>query len=230
MHNQTELHGLSQKTTSTDVARHEAGHILMLWLLDCHLLGSHVSEQEGVTISSISSNGTASLRIPSLPLLHVLAGMAMDRDNEVIDDLRQHIDSPEYFQQDTDARKVATMIRAFDGSHISALHHHLLVLSRFRNRFRRPYRELLTLLLETPHTIGVVQAYGLFNRWDVEFGFDRRPKSDYVIRALMWEYGQKPPKCKWLGWDMKPLDEWTYKQPPLNELVELARGMTLQLQ
>ena len=74
------------------------------------------------------------------------------------------------------------------------------------------------------------QAYGLFNRWDVEFGFDHRPKSDFVIRSLLREFNQKPLRCKWLGWDLKPLDEWTYKQPPLNELVELARGMTLQLQ
>ena len=87
---------------------------------------------------------------------------------------------------------------------------------------------MLDLLLQPPHTIGVVQAYDLFNRWDTEFGFDLRLKSDFMIRLLLREFNQKPPRCRWLGWDKKPLEEWTYKQPPLDELVELARGLTSQ--
>ena len=34
-----ELHGCSLKTSLKDAAKHEAGHALALWLLDCYLGG-----------------------------------------------------------------------------------------------------------------------------------------------------------------------------------------------
>ena len=96
-------------------------------------------------------------------------------------------------------------------------------LRRFRERFRHPYKELVERLLKEPHAINVEEAYNLFGRWDKEFGFDKRPKSDFVTRALLREFKWKPPKCKWLGWDMKPLDGWPYSRVPLERVVKLAR-------
>ena len=96
-------------------------------------------------------------------------------------------------------------------------------LRRFRERFRHPYKELVERLLKEPHAINVEEAYNLFGRWDKEFGFDKRPKSDFVTRALLREFKWKPPKCKWLGWDMKPLDGWQYSRVPLERVVKLAR-------
>ena len=29
---------------------------------------------------------------------------------------------------------------------------------------------------------------------------------------------QKPPRCKWLGWDVKPLMKWEYEPPTLMEV------------
>ncbi len=78
-------------------------------------------------------------------------------------------------------------------------------------------------LLKEPHAISVEDAYDLFGRWDKEFGFDKRPKSDFVTRTLLREFKWKPPKCKWLGWDMKPLDGWQYSRVPLERVVELAK-------
>ena len=69
-------------------------------------------------------------------------------------------------------------------------------LRRFRERFRHPYKELVERLLKEPHAINVEEAYNLFGRWDKEFGFDKRPKSDFVTRALLREFKWKPPKCK----------------------------------
>ena len=38
---------------------------------------------------------------------------------------------------------------------------------------------------------------------------------DDGMRALLREYRQKLPRCKWLGWDMKPLGKWEYEPPTL---------------
>lgn len=39
----------------------------------------------------------------------------------------------------------------------------------------------------------------------------------------MREFKWVPPKCKWLDWNMKPLDGWQYSRVPLKKVVELAR-------
>ncbi len=58
----------------------------------------------------------------------------------------------------------------------------------------------------------------MFGKWDVEYGFDKRPKSDVVMRTLAREFDWKMPKCRWLGWDLKPLEKWEYKRLTLTEL------------
>ena len=67
---------------------------------------------------------------------------------------------------------------------------------RFLVRFCHPYKELVNLLLDEPHAISTVQAYKLFGRWSAEYGFNKRPKSDFVMRTLLHEFKQKPPRCK----------------------------------
>jgi hypothetical protein len=58
----------------------------------------------------------------------------------------------------------------------------------------------------------------MFGRWDLEYEFDKRPKSNAVMRTLAREFKCKMPKCRWLGWDMKPLKKWEYKPLTLMEL------------
>ena len=38
------------------------------------------------------------------------------------------------------------------------------------------------------------------------------------MRTLAREFDWKMPKCRWVGWNMKPLEKWEYKRPSLMEL------------
>ncbi len=215
-----DLHGCSLKTSLKDAARHEAGHALVLWLLDRYLGGACLLEHGGVTICV---NVEKPPQVPSFHLFHALAGMEMANDVDVIEELRAHVATPDYFYKGTDSRLAATLVKAFNGTPLFVFLAHQVVLTRFRERFRHPYKVLVERLLKEPHAINVEEAYELFGRWDREFGFDRRPKSDFVMRALMREFKWKPPRCKWLDWDMTPLDGWQYSRVPLERVVELAR-------
>lgn len=73
------------------------------------------------------------------------------------------------------------------------------------------------------HMLDFRQLHELYGKWDREAGFDRRPKSDFLMRALLREYRQKPPRCKWLGWDMKPLEKWEYEPPTLMDVAEKVK-------
>ena len=42
-------------------------------------------------------------------------------------------------------------------------------------------------------------------------------------RTCVREFKWKPPRCKWLDWDMTPLDGWQYSRIPLKRVVELAK-------
>ncbi len=215
-----ELHGCSLKTSLKDAAKHEAGHALVLWLLDRYLGGVCLLDKGGVTVSV---NAGKPPQVPSFHLFHALAGMEMGNDVDVINDLREHVATPDYFYKGADSWLAATLVKAFRGTPLSVFLTHQVALTRFRERFRHPYKELVNRLLAEPHAISVGEAYELFGRWDAEFGFDKRPKSDFVMRTLLRENKQKPPKCKWLGWDMKPLEGWTYSRLPLEKIMELAR-------
>lgn len=217
----TDLHGCSRKTSLKDAAKHEAGHALVIWLLARYLAGVCILEQGGITISI---NAEKPPMLSSFHLLHALAGMDMANDWEVIEDLREHVATPDYFQKGSDSWLAATLVQAFKDAPLVVFLAHQVILTRFRTRFRRPYKELVDLLLKEPHAIGAVEAYELFGRWDNEFGFDKRPKSDFVTRALMREFKWKPPKCKWLDWDMKPLEGWQYSRLPCEKVLELARN------
>ena len=216
----TNLHGCSHEKSLKKIVKHEAGHALALWLLDRYLGGVCVLEFGGVTVSL---NAEKPPQVPSFHLLYALAGMEMANDVDVIEDLRDHVATPDYFQKGTDSWLAATLVQGFKGTPLAVFLAHQVALARFRNRFRRPYKELVDLLLKEPHAIGAIEAYELFGRWDREFGFDKRPKSDLVTRALMREFKWKPLKCKWLDWDMKPLEGWKYTRIPLKRVVELAK-------
>jgi len=96
---------------------------------------------------------------------------------------------------------------------------HEVVLARFRRRYGKVFNELVNLLLGQDYKLlDFRQLYELYLKWDAEYGFDKRPKSDAVMRTLAREFKFKMPKCKWLGWDMKPLKKWEYKRPSLMEL------------
>ena len=55
-------------------------------------------------------------------------------------------------------------------------------------------------------------------------GFDKRPKSDFVMRALAREFGWRLPRCKWIGWDMEPLPpDWEPRpKRTLEEIIKIV--------
>ena len=211
----SELRGCSNRTWLRKTAKHEAGHTLLLWLLDRYVTGVLVHENGGLTRSGTIGEEEM---LPSCLLLHALAGMVMSCDKEVLFDLRDHVDNKEYFHMDSDSRFAAEIVCCFDALPTLVFAHHVQVLTRFRTRFRKPYNELVALLLQGKHLVDFKQAYELFGRWDLEFGFDKCPKSDFVMRALARELKWKVPKCGWIGWDLNPLASWEYKRPTLIEV------------
>ena len=213
-----ELHGIGGRGTLRQIARHEVGHALMLWLLEQHLTRVMVSEEGGVT--QFSSVGGHSRLSPGEQLMFLLAGMVMSSNRDVLFDLREHVDTPDYFDPRTDSYYAAKMARCFNVPPGAALIRHEMVMSRLRRRFGKPYNELLNMVLEKDgHFLDARELYELEGRWDREYGFTLRPKSDLVMRAMARECGIEVPRCKWLGWDMKPLASWKYRRPTLLETV-----------
>ena len=206
------------------IAKHEAGHALMLWLLDQFLLGVCISEDGGVTWRVIDT----SIKHPSLHLLYLLAGMVLSHEHEQIDNLREHIDTPDYFIPESDSSIIAQLVRCFGEPPLSVLIQHEVVLARLRRRYGKVFNELATLLIDCDnHLLDFRQLYDLFLKWDVEYGFDKRPKSDAVMRTLARGLNLRIPKCRWVGWDMKPLEKWEYKPLTLMELaMKVKDGIT----
>jgi hypothetical protein len=210
-------HGYGGKPTLLATAKHEAGHAFMLWLLDQYLGGVYACGQGGMAQRVLIGKDT--LVLPSQHLLYLLAGMVMSCDWECIKDLRDHVDTPDYFAKETDSFLAATLVHAFKAPPLVVFINHEVVISRLRHRIARPFNEMLNLLLHREnHILDFKELYEMTGRWDVEYGFDKRPKSDYVMRTLARECRVKVPKCKWLGWNMKPLKNWEYKRPTLMEL------------
>ena len=91
-----ELHGCSLKTSLKDAAKHEAGHALVLWLLDRYLGGVCLLDHGGITVSV---NAWKPPQVPSFHLFHALAGMELGNDVDVIEDLRSHVATPRLLLQ-----------------------------------------------------------------------------------------------------------------------------------
>ena len=223
-----ELKGFSKYTDNLrDVARHEAGHALMLWLLEQHLFGIFIRKEGGITRRLEPAGNT--MGMASHYILYILAGMLMEQRKEVIEELHEHAGDPDYFDQRTDSCFVAKALEDFDEPPLVVLSRHEAIILRCRRRFARQFNELVDILLRNPkHAVVFDRAYRLFNRWDRMAGFDKRPKSDFVMRALAREFGWRLPRCKWIGWDMEPLPpDW--KPMPKLTLEDIAKKVSEQL-
>ena len=196
----------------------------MLWLLDQYLVGIRITEYGGLTKRAQLDD--MSVLSPSLNLLYVLGGMKMFSDHELLQDLQDHIENPDYFDPVTDSYDIARTIRCIKAQPLQTYLHHVAVVSRMRTRYSKAFNELVDCRWQDTHLLDFKQSYELFGKWDVEYGFDKRPKSDVVMRALARECKWRIPKCRWLGWDMKPLETWEYSPPTLLELaMKIKRDM-----
>lgn len=92
-------------------------------------------------------------------------------------------------------------------------------LTRLHQRFSKAFVEIVQKLTPEPHGLDFVQLHEMFRRWDVQCGFDKRPKSDLVMRLYIRTGNMMPPKCKWLGWTGEPLSDWHYAPPSTKEVL-----------
>lgn len=115
-----ELHGFGSRAWLRKVAKHEAGHALMLWLLDQYLTGIYITEEGGITVRLDFAG--REMKLPSQHLLYTLAGMVFTYDIDIIDDLRAHIDTPDYFNPETDSYVATMLVKCFTGNPVSVLY------------------------------------------------------------------------------------------------------------
>ncbi len=130
-------HGYSAQASLSHFIRHEAGHVLLYWLLDRPLAGCVVTDKVGLT-HPIRTDDTQELIMPHI--LVALAGMVMASEPEVIDELEGHLHEPGYFHENTDVRIVAEAMQSFDpAQRLPLLLQFRLLLSRLKTcRLSRP--------------------------------------------------------------------------------------------
>ena len=80
------------------------------------------------------------------------------------------------------------------------------IILRFGRRFHKAHTQATTLLLDK-RKIGFDTIHGLFCQREAEYGFDSRPKSDIVCRAIARAFRWSMLRGKWIGWDFMPLPD-----------------------
>lgn len=217
-----QLKGRSARPSLSAGAKHEAGHALICWLMDIPLQQVSLNRHGGVT--QVVPGFTPPNFSPLAFLLLMVSGMENSYDGEVDFELREHATEPDYFVENTDSQKVAMLLSAMK-EYSEELEPQVLLFRlgvaayRLRQRFRKPFAEMVALLKAEPHCIVLEQLHDLYGKWDLEYGPDRRPKSDVVMRTIARACRWKQlPKCKWIGWDFEPLTEWRYTRPTLEEV------------
>jgi len=162
------------------LARHEAGHLLMLWLLDRYALGCFITNEGGLT-KALDEPGEK--ETPHQRMLYAMAGMVLAGDFDLLNDLRQHATEPDYFDKYSDSHYVAEALPLIGGDPMLVLSLYQDIILRLGSRFSKAHRQATKLLLEK-QKIGFDTILGLFGQWDVEYGLVSRPKSDIVCRMV----------------------------------------------
>jgi len=209
-----ELHGLSIAPDKHLVCRHEASHLIMFWLMDRIIAGVCAKTGGGMTYQVSQPK---ELEMQHEHIIGTLAGMVGEANVEVINELYEHIADPSWFRPDTDSYHVASGISMLKGPADRQLVIYIEVVERLLAKFSTA-RNQVARLLEKEEMLDLKQIYELFTAWDEKYGFTTRPKSDYVCRLIGRFSHWKMPRKGWIGWDFKPLNEWTYNPPSLIEV------------
>lgn len=215
----TPLRGFSRLDGIPRIAAHEAGHILLLWLFGRFPMVAVVLEKGGET--RLLDLGEPPF-VPLQCLLYAMAGMVCAGDRGLVDELMEHTGEPGYFDVHTDSAFASDTANAMQCPSRSALAIAERLLLRIKRRYAKPLAEIRACFLESAprHSLGFDRALELFARWDVEYGFTVRPKSDVLARMFARECRISVPRSGWLGWDWKPLKGWEYRLPSARELAE----------
>ena len=186
----TELHGFSSFCTAESVASHEAGHLLMSWLLGRDVIHCSISEDGGDTQTAGGEQET-----PHQRLLASLSGMVMEENVPVLKELLEHLDNPAFFHQNTDSFAAAKGVEMIceDGRQEFLLGL-INVIQRFKFQYMKAYNAIRTILMEH-RCITAEQCHALFDEWDREYVLEKHPKSDVVYREIAranWDSAQQP--------------------------------------
>lgn len=197
-----------------DTARHEAGHLLMLWLLDRYAVACVITDDGGVTKALDDKPGEK--ETPCQRILYAMSGMVLAGDFDLLNDLRKHAAEPDYFDKYTDAHFIVEALPLIGGDPKVVLSLYQDIILRLGSRFRKAHRQATKLLLEKKQ-IAFDRIHSLFSKWDVEYGLDNRPKSDIVCRAIARAFHWPMPRGKFIGWDFKQLlESLQYRQYVVN--------------
>lgn len=144
------------------------------------------------------------------------------------EDLREHIDNPDYFDQNTDSYHIVQAIKLLSGNPLAWFACYEIAVDRLLVKFAKPHKET-TMLLAEKGMLDFKVLYEMFNRWDATFFPEGKVKSDVCARAVLRAIGTKMPRKAVFGWDLRPLpDGW--QQPNRSSLLVLAQMVGTYLQ
>ena len=215
----SKLRGIASKTSFLQIARHEAAHIIMLWLMERPVLGCMVSNKGGVTVQLPDETGTKETQ--NEHILYALAGMIGEKNFELKEDLLEHIGNPKYFDSNTDSYHVAQAIALLDGPPSTWLVCYEMAVDKLLVKFSKPCHELTSLLVEKG-MLDFKTLHELFNKWDKLFIPEGKVKSDVCARVVLRAFGARLPRGGVFGWDLRLLpDGWQQpKRPTLMQLLQ----------
>jgi hypothetical protein len=215
------FHVTSQTADLNTLARHEAGHLLMLWLLDCNAAGCIIAEGGGL-VMPVAEPGKHEMS--HMRILRYMAGMVLADQHDVFNRLHQHATEPDYFTPLCDSHHIADALRGVNGDPNVRLNQYRDIILSLGSRFRKAHIQATKLILE--QQIIVLDAiYELFGQWTAEYDQSIQPNSDVVCRAIARAFRWPMPRGKFIGWDFKPLPEGFVapKRAELRELMERVR-------
>lgn len=93
------------------------------------------------------------------------------------EDLREHIDNPEYFDQNTDSYHIVQAIKLLSGNPLAWFACYEIAVDRLLVKFAKPHKET-TMLLAEKGMLDFKVLYEMFNRWDATFFPEGKVKSD----------------------------------------------------
>jgi len=219
------LQGLPTTDSPTTPARHEAGHLLMLWLLDRYAVACIITDEGGLTKALDDKPGE--MDTPHQRILYAMAGMVLAGDFDLLNNLQQHATKPDYFDKFSDSHYTAKALPHIGGDPAWVLNQFHDIILRLGSRFRKAHRQATKLLLEK-REIAFDTIHDLFCQWDAEYGLASRPKSDLVCRMIARSFRWPMPRGRFIGWDFKPLPEGVVA-PERMGMKELAEQVKRQM-
>lgn len=189
------------ETSLEGIARHEAGHFLMNWLLEREPGGIVIMEDVG----GVTIDDSAEPEYLHQVLLKALAGMAVEEDSAVLDQLLESCDKPNLFDKHTDSYWASKTLVALAGQWKADPQELLGVFVNICDDTRHEFGQVLPSLVEILMEYRGIDKEGciaLYRQWDQVFKMDDRPpKSDIVCRKIARYMGWNVPTGKVLGWN-----------------------------